>query len=167
MIASSSNLPQQLSDIFSQRLKTDNLELPILEPSQVASILELPLFTARVPAGFGFPSPADDHLEAAIDLNEQYVQHPASTFYVRVKGHSMKDAGIHSGDMLIVDRSLEAKSDSIVIAVVNGELTVKRLVLENQQVWLKPENADYKPLLITEEMDLHIWGVVAHVIHSL
>ncbi len=79
----------------------------------------------------------------------------------------MKDAGIHSGDMLIVDRSLEAKSGSIVIAVVNGELTVKRLVVENQQVWLKPENADYEPLLITEGMDLYVWGVVAHVIHSL
>lgn len=167
MIISTSNLPQQLSDIFSQQLKTDNLELPILEPSQFVALLELPLFTSKVPASFGFPSPADDHLEASIDLNQQYVQHPAATFYVRVKGHSMKDAGIHSGDMLIVDRSLEAKSDSIVIAVVNGELTVKRLVLENQQVWLKPENADYKPLLITEEMDLHIWGVVAHVIHSL
>ncbi|NOV29242.1 LexA family transcriptional regulator [Methylomonas sp. ZR1] len=165
MIISTSNLPQQLSGIFNWQLKTDNLELPILEPSQFAALLELPLFTSKVPAGF--PSPADDHLEASIDLNQQYIDHPAATFFVRVQGHSMKDAGIHNGDMLIVDRSLEAKSDSIVIAVVNGELTVKRLVLENQQVWLKPENADYKPLLITEEMDLHIWGVVAHVIHSL
>lgn len=165
MITSSSNLPQQLSDIFNQRLTSDNLQLPILELSQFAPKLDLPLFTSKVPAGF--PSPADDHIEASIDLNEQYVQHPAATFYVRVKGHSMKDAGIQSGDMLIVDRSLEAKSHSIVIAVVNGELTVKRLVIENQQVWLKPENTDYEPLLITEEMDLHIWGVVAHVIHSL
>ena len=165
MIASSSNLPQKLSDIFSQRLKTDSLELPFLEPSQFAPLLELPLFTSKVPAGF--PSPADDHLEASIDLNQQYIDHPAATFFVRVQGHSMKDAGIHSGDMLIVDRSLEPKSGSIVIAVVNGELTVKRLIMENQQVWLKPENPDYEPLLITEEMDLHIWGVVAHVIHSL
>jgi SOS-response transcriptional repressors (RecA-mediated autopeptidases) len=165
MIASSSTLPQQLSDIFNQRLKVDNLELPILEPSQFAPLLELPLFTFKVPAGF--PSPADDHLEASIDLNQQYIDHPAATFFVRVQGHSMKDAGIYSGDMLIVDRSLEPKSDSIVIAVVNGELTVKRLVIENQQVWLKPENTDYEPLQITEEMDLHIWGVVAHVIHSL
>jgi DNA polymerase V len=165
MIAPTPNLSQQLSDIFSQRLKTDNLELPILEPSQFVSLLELPLFTSKVPAGF--PSPADDHLEASIDLNQQFVEHPAATFFVRVQGHSMKDAGIHTGDMLIVDRSLEPKSGSIVIAVVNGELTVKRLVLENQQVWLKPENADYQPLLITEGMDLHIWGVVAHVIHSL
>lgn len=160
-----SNYSQQLSDIFSQRLRTDNLQLPIFEPSQVAQLLELPLFTSKVPAGF--PSPADDHLEASIDLNQQYIEHPAATFLVRVQGHSMKDAGIHSGDMLIVDRSLEPISGSIVIAVVNGELTVKRLVIENQQVWLKPENIDYEPLLITEEMDLHIWGVVAHVIHSL
>lgn len=165
MIATTSTLQQQLSDIFNRQLKTDNLELPILEPSQFASLLELPLYTSKIPAGF--PSPADDHIEASIDLNQQYVQHPAATFYVRVQGHSMKDAGIHSGDMLIVDRSLEPKSGSIVIAVVNGELTVKRLILENQQVWLRPENADYEPLLIKEEMDLHIWGVVAHVIHSL
>lgn len=167
MITFTSHFPQQLSDIFSPQLKTDNLQLPIIGPSQLTQHLELPLFTAMVPAGFGFPSPADDHLEASIDLNQHYVQHPAATFYVRVKGHSMKDAGIHSGDMLIVDRSLEAKSGSIVIAVVNGELTVKRLVVENQKVWLKPENADYEPLLITEGMDLHVWGVVAHVIHSL
>ncbi len=165
MIASISNLPQQLSNILCQQLKTDNLQLPILEPSQLAPQLELPLFTSKVPAGF--PSPADDHLEASIDLNQQYVQHPAATFFVRVQGHSMKDAGINNGDMLVVDRSLEAKSGSIVIAVVNGELTVKRLVIENHCVWLKPENRDYEPLLITEEMDLHVWGVVAHVIHSL
>lgn len=165
MIATTSILPQQLSGIFSQRLKTDNLILPILEPSQFASLLELPLFTSKVPAGF--PSPADDHLEASIDLNQLYIEHPAATFFVRVQGHSMKDAGIHNGDMLIVDRSLEAKSGSIVIAVISGELTLKRLVVEGQQVWLKPENAEFEPLLITEEMDLHIWGVVAHVIHSL
>ncbi len=165
MIATTSTLQQQLSDIFSQQLKTDNLALPILEPSQFAALLELPLFTSKVPAGF--PSPADDHLEASIDLNQQYIEHPAATFFVRVKGYSMKGAGIHSGDMLIVDRSLEPKSGSIVIAVVNGELTVKRLILENQQVWLKPENPDYEAMHITEGMDLHIWGVVAHVIHSL
>jgi len=152
-----SNFPQKLSDIFSQWQKTDNLRLPIQELSQFAPQLELPLFTSKVPAGF--PSPADDHLEASIDLNQQFIEHPATTFFVRVQGHSMKEAGIQSGDMLIVDRSLEAKSGSIVIAVVNGELTVKRLIIENRQVWLKPENTDYEPLLITEEMDLHIWGV--------
>ena len=133
------------------------MRLPIQELSQFAPQLELPLFTSKVPAGF--PSPADDHLEASIDLNQQFIEHPATTFFVRVQGHSMKEAGIQSGDMLIVDRSLEAKSGSIVIAVVNGELTVKRLIIENRQVWLKPENTDYEPLLITEEMDLHIWGV--------
>lgn len=165
MITATANLSQQLSDILCQQLKTDNLQLPILELSQFAPQLELPLFTSKVPAGF--PSPADDHIESSIDLNQQYVQHPASTFFVRVKGHSMKDAGINSGDMLVVDRALEAKSGSIVIAVVSAELTVKRLVIEGQCVWLKPENNEYEPLLITEEMDLHIWGVVAHVIHSL
>ncbi|MFZ2312573.1 MAG: translesion error-prone DNA polymerase V autoproteolytic subunit [Methylobacter sp.] len=88
----------------------------------------MPLFASKIPAGF--PSPADDHLEATIDMNQQYVRHPAATFFVRVQGTSMIGAGIHNGDLLVVDRSLEAQSGSIVIAVVNGELTVKRLMIK-------------------------------------
>ncbi|OAI14664.1 peptidase S24 [Methylomonas lenta] len=128
-------------------------------------MLDLPLFGSKIPAGF--PSPADDHLEATIDLNQQYVRHPAATFFVRVQCHSMINAGIHNGDMLVVDRSLEAKSGSIVIAVVNGELTVKRLIKNLEGVWLMPENPDFQPLQIRDSMELHVWGVIAHVIHSL
>jgi DNA polymerase V len=143
----------------------DNIALPILKPSEVMSLVNLPLFGGKVPAGF--PSPADDHLEATVDLNQHYIKHPAATFLVKVQGDSMVDAGIHSGDTLIVDRSLEAQSGSIVVAVVNGDLTVKRLSVEGDQVWLLPENTKYPPIAIKEGMDLHIWGVVAHVIHSL
>ncbi|WP_081906302.1 LexA family protein [Methylobacter tundripaludum] len=142
-----------------------NVQLPIFELAPFPTQVDLPLFAFKIPAGF--PSPADDHLEATIDLNQQYVRHPAATFFVRVQGNSMIKAGIHSGDMLIVDRSLEAQSGSIVIAVVNGELTVKRLVINGDDVWLMPENPEFQPLQISEGMELHIWGVVAHVIHSL
>jgi len=146
------------------RWAPDNVLLPILELSQFPTFVDLPLFASKIPAGF--PSPADDHLEATIDLNRQYIRHPAATFFIRVQGHSMIEAGIHNGDMLVVDRSLEAQSGSIVIAVVNGELTVKKLVIDGDEVWLRPENPEFEPMQIKDGMELHIWGVVAHVIHS-
>jgi len=148
----------------SEWLSSDNLQLPILELSQLPMLVDLPLFGSKIPAGF--PSPADDHLEATIDLNRQYVRHPAATFFVRVQGHSMIGAGIHNGDMLVVDRSLDAQSGAIVIAVVNGELTLKRLIMTGDEVWLMPENTEFQPLQITDGMELQVWGVVAHVIHS-
>jgi DNA polymerase V len=144
---------------------SDNLQLPILKLCQLPTLVDLPLFGSKIPAGF--PSPADDHLEATIDLNRQYVRHPTATFFVRVQGTSMIGAGIHNGDMLVVDRSLEAQSGSVVIAIINGELTIKRLVIKGDEVWLMPENPEFQPLLITEGMELQVWGVVAHVIHSL
>lgn len=156
---------QLLNRYDSAWLTVDNLQLPILELSQLPTWVNLPLFGSKIRAGF--PSPADDHLEATIDLNQHYVRHPAATFFVRVQGTSMIGAGIHSGDMLVVDRSLEAKSGSIVIAVVNGEMTLKRLLLSGDEVWLMPENPDFQPLQILDGMELQLWGVVAHVIHSL
>ena len=126
--------------------------------------LPLPLYTSRIAAGF--PSPADDHLEAPLDLNEHLVKHPAATFVVRVDGDSMAGAGIYAGDLLVVDRSLEAKSGSIVVAVVNGELTVKRLWMRNRCVRLVPENLAYRPIEIGDYSELVVWGVVAHVIRS-
>ncbi len=133
-------------------------------PSSSPSSRTLPLYTSRVPAGF--PSPVDDHLEDAIDLNEHLVQHPAATFFVRVQGDSMIGAGIHHGDLLVIDRSLEPKLGSIVVAVIDGELTVKRLKIEDNRVWLMPENPAYPPLEIREGMELVIWGVVAHSVRS-
>lgn len=126
--------------------------------------LPLPLYTSRIAAGF--PSPADDHLEAPLDLNAHLVKHPAATFVVRVDGDSMTGAGIYNGDLLVVDRSLEAKSGSIVVAVVNGELTVKRLWMRNRRIRLVPENPAYKPIEIGDFSELVVWGVVAHVIRS-
>lgn len=125
----------------------------------------VPLFTEQVAAGF--PSPADDYLEENLDLNKYLVKHPIATFFVRVTGDSMIGAGIHSGDILIVDRSLEADNRKVVIAVVDGELTVKRLVRKDGAVYLMPENDKYEPIVIKDEVDLEVWGVVTSVIHTV
>jgi DNA polymerase V len=124
-----------------------------------------PMFTEQVAAGF--PSPADDYLEGNLDLNEYLIKHPVATFFVRVTGDSMIGAGIHSGDLLIVDKALEATSGKVVIAVVNGELTVKKLVRRDGVIYLMPENDKYKPIEVKDEIDLEIWGVVTSVIHGL
>ena len=125
----------------------------------------VPMFTEQVPAGF--PSPADDYLEGNLDLNKYLIQHPVATYFVRVTGDSMIGAGIYSGDILIVDRSLEPLNRKVVIAIVNGELTVKRLIRKSDKVILMPENDRYKPIEIKDETDLEIWGVVTSVIHGL
>lgn len=127
--------------------------------------LALPLFASRVPAGF--PSPADDYVDQRLDLNDHLIDHPAATFFVRVTGDSMTGASIHDGDLLVVDRALEPTTGRIVIAAVNGELTVKRLALREGTAWLVPENPAYAPLPITEGLDCVIWGVVTRVIHSV
>lgn len=137
-------------------------QLPkIHQASTNPSRLRRPLFTDRVSAGF--PSPADDYIECKLDLNEFLVQHPSATFYVRVSGDSMCDAGIFDGDYLIVDRSLEPTHGKIVLAVVNGEMTVKRLFKKNNILELRPENKAYKPLRIKNGMELSIYGVVSGV----
>ena len=124
-----------------------------------------PLFLVRIAAGF--PSPADDYIEKNLDLNEHLIKHPSATFFVRVEGNSMINAGIHNGDILIVDRSLEASDKKIIIAVINGELTVKRIRKKNDTCFLVAENDDFKPLCVTEEMAFQVWGVVTSVIHKV
>ncbi len=126
---------------------------------------KLPLFLESVSAGF--PSPADDYLQTKLDLNELLVKNYSSTFFVRVVGDSMKDVGVFTGDILVVDRSLEAKDGNIVIAIIDGELTVKRLNRTKNKIFLLPENNDYKPIEITEQMQFEVWGVVRTVVHSL
>lgn len=125
----------------------------------------IPLYSCLIAAGF--PSPADEFLEGKLDLNQHLVANPLATYFVRVSGESMLGAGIHPGDLLVVDRSLEARDGKIVIAVVNGELLVKRLRLEGTQPYLVAEHPDYPELAITEAMELQIWGVVTNVIHSV
>ncbi len=134
-------------------------------PTNSPSRLSLPLFTGKVAAGF--PSPADDYVEKNLDLNELLVQKPAATFFVRAQGESMLGAGIHPNDILVVDRSLEAIPGKVVICAINGELTVKRLERVNSQWQLKAENPAFADIVIHDELELVIWGVVTNVIHSL
>lgn len=124
----------------------------------------IPLFINKVPAGF--PSPADDYLENQIDLNEHLVKRPASTFMVRVKGDSMVNAGILNGDILIVDRSVKAAYGKIIVAILNGNFTVKRLTKQGNKTFLFPENPNYQPIEITEAHEFEVWGVVLHAIHQ-
>jgi DNA polymerase V len=133
--------------------------------ANTASKQALPLYLSRIKAGF--PSPADDYLDKTLDLNEHLIKHPASTFFVKVKGDSMTGAGICSGDMLIVDRSLEPKDKRIIVACLNGEFTVKRMSKINGKLFLLAENPKYAPIEIKNGMDFEVWGVVMHVIHSV
>ena len=115
----------------------------------------------------GFPSPAGDHLEQRLDLNEHLIQHREATFFMRVEGDSMLGAGIHNGDLLVVDRSLTPTNQKVVVAVIDGEFTVKRFVRKDARVLLVAENENYKPIEVTSEMDFQVWGVVTWVIHAL
>ncbi len=127
--------------------------------------LKIPLFTARISAGF--PSPADDFIDKTLDLNEFLITHPSATFFVRVEGTSMIDAHIHPGDILIVDRAIEPASGSVVIAIIDGEFTVKRFQRKGRKSYLLPENPEFAPIEIRENMTVEIWGVVTYVIHKV
>ena len=125
----------------------------------------LPFYSCSVSAGF--PSPADDHLDGRLDLNEFLIRHPSATFFVRASGSSMLGAGIHDGDVLIVDRSLEPRDGKIIIAAINGELTVKRLRKQGDKISLEPENKNYPAIELTEGDEMQVWGVVTNVIHPV
>ena len=127
--------------------------------------LALPLFSHAVRAGF--PSPADDYVCDTLDLNEHLIRHKEATFFLRAKGHSMTGAGIQDGDLLVVDRSLTPTHRAIVIAVVDGEFTVKRLYKRAGKIRLLAENPEYSPIELQDGQELQVWGVVTSVIHSL
>jgi DNA polymerase V len=125
--------------------------------------MELPLFESKVSAGF--PSPAEEYLQRPLDIGRLLVRNPASTFFIRVMGDSMVGAGINDGDLLVIDRSITPENKSIVLAIVDGEFTVKRLCKKGDQVYLKPENPKYSAIQITDLMQFEVWGVVTYVIH--
>ena len=125
---------------------------------------KIPLLTDSVSAGF--PSPADDYTEENIDLNEHLISNPFSTFFLRVKGESMINAGIKDKDLIIVDKSLIAKPGDIVIAMIDGEFTIKRLSIKNDELYLKAENHNYPDFRFKNHIDIQIWGVVIYSIHS-
>ncbi|MGZ4992695.1 MAG: LexA family protein [Methylobacter sp.] len=137
----------------------------VFVPAQHPSKLPLPLFTGKVAAGF--PSPADDYVDKTLDLNELLVQKPAATFFARAQGDSMRGAGIHPNDILVIDRSIEAVPGKIVVCALNGELTVKRLVKDGEYWKLHAENPAYPDIPIHDDLALVVWGVVTNVIHAL
>lgn len=150
--------------------ETKAIRIPVSEIESVLKFIQnksyrLPLYDHAVSAGF--PSPAEGDSQEGLDLNELLIKHPAATFFLRVSGSSMVKAGIHHNDLLVVDRSLEPSDGKIVIASLNGELTVKRLRCDGKKIALMAENDAYPAIDITEEMDLRFWGVVTNVIHAL
>lgn len=128
----------------------------------ISSSLPLPYADEGVRAGF--PSPAQDYLEQAIDLNKELIKHPASTFYGRVVGDSMRDEGIEEGDILIIDKSLELLDDDLAVCFIDGEFTVKRVQLEPDVAWLVPSNPNYPLIKVTKENEFIVWGIVTYTI---
>ena len=140
------------------------MEISTPIPFKAGTSLRIPLVTAIVDAGF--PSPVDDHLERSIDLNEELIRNKAATFLVRVKGESMRDAGIQAGDVLVVDRSVTPKDKQIVVAMIDGEFTVKRFRKCGGKLSLEASNPDFPSIQIGEDQELTIWGAVTYIIHQ-
>lgn len=138
-------------------------QIEIYRPDPLTSC-QLPIFVETVAAGF--PSPAEDYIEKKLDLNDLVIRNPNATFFVRVSGDSMRDAGILSEDILVVDRSAEASNGKIIVAILNGEFTVKRLCISGSRISLRPENSNYPEITIPKESDFQVWGVVTYVIHK-
>lgn len=142
--------------------QTNTLEIFTADTS---SSISLPLVDSGISAGF--PSPADDFLDISIDLNKEFVKNPSTTFYGRVKGDSMINAGLSNGDLLIIDKSLEPVNAKIAVCFIDGEFTVKRIKIEKDIVWLVAENENYQPIKVTAENDFIIWGIVTTVIKKV
>jgi DNA polymerase V len=163
-------MPSKLKKMGFMEVETKAVQVPVNEIEHILKCIRnkfyrLPLYQFKVNAGF--PSFGESDIEKTIDLAELLIKHPDVTFLLKVSGSSMINAGIHHNDLLIVDRSLEPSHGKIVIASLNGELTVKRLVREGKRLKLVAENDSYPPIDVTEDTELRIWGVAISVIHSL
>jgi DNA polymerase V len=127
--------------------------------------IELPYISSGIKAGF--PSPAADFDESKISLDNVLVKNKEATFYAKASGNSMIGAGIDDGDILVIDRSIEPQNNKIAVCFIDGEFTIKRIKIENEDVYLMPENKNYKPIQISEENNLIIWGIVTYVIKKV
>ena len=156
--------------IKSEELKTLTYSIYVLY-ARILFFSDLPFKKVKIPllsdsVSAGFPSPADDYTEENIDLNEHLISNPFSTFFLRVKGDSMINSGIKDKDLIIVDKSLTAKPGNIIIAMIDGEFTIKRLSIKNNELYLKAENHKYPDFSFRNHIDIQIWGVVIYSIHS-
>jgi len=148
--------------IIKELYKSENLNIFTPDTEKVC---ELPFFESKVPAGF--PSPADDYLEMSLDLNEKLIRNPSSTFFAQITGSSMINAGIHDGDLVIVDKSLTPKDNSILICSIDGEFTLKRFKkVDDDTGFLMPDNPKYQPIRVSKHNTFIIWGVVTYSIHK-
>ena len=145
--------------------RIEEVQALINDQTRSSQVIDLPLFDSKVAAGL--PAVADDTIETRVNLSELLVNNPHKTFLVKTIGDSMINAGIYDGDLILVDQSIEAKSGHIVIASVNGELTVKRLLKTKTTTQLLPENPDFRPIDITSHCDTAMLGVVTHAIHPI
>ena len=132
---------------------------------EVSSDLLIPLVNEAVSAGF--PSPAEDYIELGVDLNKYLIKNPISTFFLRVSGNSMNNAGIYNNDLLIIDRSINPTPGNIVVALLDGEFTLKRLIKEQNNYYLKADKENYPAISLYEYVDIEIWGVAIYSIHEL
>lgn len=144
---------------------TPNMFIPSIHPAKGTDSLCLPLILDSVSAGL--PSPGGDFLQSTFNLNEALIPRPAATFLMRVRGDLLQDFGLNSGDLIIVDRSVEPIDGAVIIAVVEGVLTVKRFHKSKGTIRLVPENSYAPPIVITKEMDFYLWGVITHIVHCL
>jgi DNA polymerase V len=124
--------------------------------------LLLPYVGCQISAGF--PSPAEDYMEPMLDLNKLLIKNPSSTFYGRAKGFSMKDAGVDHEDLLVIDKSLTYRNGALAVCFINGEFTLKRIKTEHGKVFLMPANSDYQPILVKEEDEFTVWGIVTYIV---
>ncbi len=137
------------------------MSINIYHPNQ-NSEFTLPNVGSQIAAGF--PSPAEDYLEAMLDLNKELIKNPSSTFYGRVKGVSMRDAGVDHGDLLVIDKSLTYRNNALAVCFINGEFTLKRIKREGETLVLMPANRDYQPIVVKEDADFAVWGIVTYII---
>ena len=143
-----------------QKLHTSNTLDVFYSSSEIE--LKLQIISSGISAGF--PSPADDFIDSSIDLNKELIKNPSSTFFGRVKGDSMRDVGIHNGDLLIIDKSINPQDGKIAVCFIDGEFTVKKIKLEKDCCWLIPANESYQPIKVTSDNNFLIWGMVINVI---
>ncbi len=166
------SLPSFSNDSSNKRSRTGSRHALVVTEVQQArnnlaesATVEGPLYLSRVEAGF--PSPADDYVKTELDLTGHLVRNEEATFFVRVSGDSMTDVGIHDGDIIVVDRSVEPESGDVVVAALDTELTVKRYEVHSGHPCLMPESKDHDPIPVREGQELVVWGVVQHVIHEV
>ncbi len=159
------NFLKTFSQLMKNKKERNQLESFAVYLPGKASGKAVDFYLQNIPAGF--PSPAEDFLEKRIDLNDYLIKNESATFLVKVEGTSMIGAGINHGDVLVVDRSIEPENNKIVLGVLNGEFTVKRLVKRENEVLLIPENESFQAIILTPEMSFQVWGVVTFVLHKV